>query len=434
MPRKRTIAFRILLLLGSTCAVLAAAEAVVRIIGRTDADGNFLLAGRIVGQRHPPASAVRQTLQKYLATDTARMIYDAATGWKPRPCSSSHKGMYVYDARGIRVSGPDRHNRHLSSLRAVGARQAGGPETGSPDGTEPIAQKQAGTLRIGLFGDSFTHGDDVPYEQTWGAQLESMLRKAGIEAEVINFGVSAYGMDQAYLRWRRLGKSYKPDVVLFGFQAENVNRNVNLLRAFYARGTGIPFSKPRFILSENGELRLINSPTLPLKEIPHVMANMPAWELSRYESFYDRARYQRRWWHASRLASLAVDVLSDTSQARSGRRFDPFQLDGEPARVTLALLEQFRREVRQCGSEFLIVHLPKQSDLLRLLQRRRLAYQQLLERIAEEHALIDPQPQLLAAARSESAETLIPRHYSRRGGQIVAEVVAGYLIRRTRSR
>ena len=78
-------------------------------------------------------------------------------------------------------------------------------------------------------------------------------------------GFSAYAMDQAFLRWKTLGRKYSPDIVLFGFQAENVNRNVNMLRAFYVAGTGIPFSKPRFILSNEGRLR--NTEPNPLRLI-----------------------------------------------------------------------------------------------------------------------------------------------------------------------
>jgi hypothetical protein len=285
-------------------------------------------------------------------------------------------------------------------------------------------------LRIALFGDSFTHGDDVPFDQTWGALLERELNDAGIKSEVINFGVSAYAMDQAYLRWTTLGRNYSPDVVLFGFQAENVNRNVNMLRAFYAEGTGIPFSKPRFILSNAGRLQLINSPTLSLETVPHVMADMDSWELAKYESFYDPSRFQRRFWHASRFVSLAVDSLSAGPNSRSVGREDPFRLGSEPARVTFALLREFGRDVERHQAEFLIVHLPKQSDLERSLRGRPCAYQALLDRISTEQTVIDPQPKLLAAARADSLELLFQRHYSEAGNRIIADVISRFFIDR----
>ncbi|MBT4867827.1 MAG: hypothetical protein HON53_22225 [Planctomycetaceae bacterium] len=392
---KRRVVFRCLLVVGSFLFAIATTETVVRLMGQVDVDGNFSFQGQAVGHRVPPVTAITETLAKYQTTSITRMIYDAETGWRPRPHISTHGGNYRYNARGIR-SPPKKYD----------------------------LQPADGTLRIALFGDSFTHGDDVPFDDTWGAMLEEKLNALGIAAEVINFGVSAYGMDQAFLRWQTLGRSYSPHIVLFGFQAENVNRNVNMLRAFYAGGTGIPFSKPRFVLDDDGTLRLINSPTLSLDRVPKVMANMDSWKLAKYETFYDKARFAKRFWHCSRALSLAVERLSDNEPSR---RIAPYRLEGELARVTLALLSEFRRDVERHNAEFYIVHLPKESDLDRLLENRGCAYQQLLERVSEQQIVIDPQPRLLNAARADSLESLYQRHYSPKGNGIITEVITNIL-------
>jgi hypothetical protein len=395
---RRRLVFRCLLAAGSFVFAFLLAEVAVRLIGTTDADGNFFFRGHQVGRRIPPVTSIAATLDKYQHTNRTRMIYDAQTGWKPRPHISTHNGNYRYNSVGIR-SQPKEYN----------------------------LKPAAGVLRIALFGDSFTHGDDVPFYETWGAQLEAILNEQGTPAEVINFGVSAYGMDQAYLRWQTFGKTYSPHIVLFGFQAENVNRNVNMLRAFYAGGTGIPFSKPRFVLEQNNTLRLINSPTLALEKVPHVMANMETWDLARYETFFDRRKYAKHFWDLSRLISLAADVLSEKTQRR---RIHPFRLDSEPARVTLALLRDFEHDVESHDAEFIVVHLPTESDLKRLLEGRVCAYQPLLEQVAKQHRLIDPQPELLKAARMDSLDSLFQRHYSAEGNRIIAEVIAKSLSHR----
>ena len=49
-------------------------------------------------------------------------------------------------------------------------------------------------LRIAAFGDSFTHCDEVPFEECWTHRVE---RETG--ARVFNAGVPGYGTDQAYL-------------------------------------------------------------------------------------------------------------------------------------------------------------------------------------------------------------------------------------------
>ena len=45
------------------------------------------------------------------------------------------------------------------------------------------------------------------------------------------FGVGAYGMDQAYLRWKKHGAKFHPHIVIFGFVAGNVQDNVNMVVA-----------------------------------------------------------------------------------------------------------------------------------------------------------------------------------------------------------
>lgn len=72
-------------------------------------------------------------------------------------------------------------------------------------------------------------------------------------------------MGQAFLRWQMQGKDYSPDIVIFVFQPENLDRNVNVFRPLYTQG-GVIFSKPRFILDDDG-LALINSPAMPPEEI-----------------------------------------------------------------------------------------------------------------------------------------------------------------------
>lgn len=286
-----------------------------------------------------------------------------------------------------------------------------------------------GVLRIALFGDSFTHGDDVPYDQTWGAQLNAALNERGIPAEVLNFGVSAYGLDQAMLRWRTLGRAYRPHVVLVGFQAENVHRHVNLLRGFYVPQTGIPFSKPRFILDADGELRPVNLPTLPLDRVPHVMARLDEWEFGAHEYFAPRFSQRRAPWQRSRLFLLLADVGGREREiASQSSRRTIFSLDAEPARVTRELLRRFEHEVKADGAQFAILHLPTRNDLKLLLGRHALPYEELLKAISAEQRLIDPQGALVEAAVADSLDALFTRqHYSRKAGGILTSVLLDQL-------
>jgi hypothetical protein len=72
-------------------------------------------------------------------------------------------------------------------------------------------------------GDSFTFGLEVRYEDTWPRQLERLL---GPEFQVLNFGVDGYGVDQAYLRYRRDGLAWRPEIVVLGVIDDDFRRTM----------------------------------------------------------------------------------------------------------------------------------------------------------------------------------------------------------------
>ncbi len=112
-----------------------------------------------------------------------------------------------------------------------------------------------GVRRLAAFGDSFTHCDDVDLSGCWTFGLE----QAWAGREVLNFGAPGYGPDQAWLRYGRDGRAYRPCAVLIGYMVENVNRVVNRFGPFYTPWSAFPLSKPRFLIEGDG-LTLLPSP------------------------------------------------------------------------------------------------------------------------------------------------------------------------------
>lgn len=72
-------------------------------------------------------------------------------------------------------------------------------------------------LRIVVQGDSVTLGYGVKDNETYSYLLEEMLRKDGIEAEVINMAVSGFGTAEEIIQFHEVAKKYKPDLVILGF-------------------------------------------------------------------------------------------------------------------------------------------------------------------------------------------------------------------------
>ena len=209
---------------------LTALEVVVRLGGETDADGQFSFMGQALEPYAAPVERQRRVLEDYLENqnqtiyDQTFYIYDEILGWSFRPNTTINTVIW-----------------QPFTTNSAGLRSQ----------REYSQRPPSDTLRIALFGDSFTAGDEVSDDETWGHQLEIKLNQAGIRTEVLNFGVTAYGMDQAFLRWQKIGRDYAPDMVIFGFQPENLNRNVNIFSMLYF-GRHPPFSKPRFVLDAGG--------------------------------------------------------------------------------------------------------------------------------------------------------------------------------------
>lgn len=370
-------------------------ELAVRIMGQSDPDGNFTFRSRMVPPYRLPTSQTRKTLARYSDSETrfaTFLKYDPDLGWTVRPKARSADGAYFSSNLGCRAA----------SLED--------PDIG------PKGKK----LRILLFGDSFTHGDDVTHEESWAQVLERTLQSEGVDAEVLNFGVVAYGMDQALWRWEKIGAGLEPDIVVFGFQPENLGRNVNILRPLYYLSAAMPFTKPRFVVEDSG-MRIVNRPTLPPEQILPTFEAIDSWPLRRYESYYEPSDYADPFYLKSKALSLLLEARRDANYRRSNSTKE------ERDAIALHVCRSFKASVEKAGARFAILHMPVRRHLRVLIEKRDgLDHKNLLAVLEKEQLLVDTSDELLAAAKSESIQALFYKywHYSVRGNEIVGERLA----------
>lgn len=116
--------------------------------------------------------------------------------------------------------------------------------------------KPAGTLRIAVLGDSFVEALQVPFDQTTTARLEALLapRFPGHAIEVMNFGVSNYGVGQYLLVYDAYVRAFDPDYVVVFASYLNFSRTLqrelsSRLQEFYALDV-----RPSFDLDPSGAL------------------------------------------------------------------------------------------------------------------------------------------------------------------------------------
>ena len=152
--------------------------------------------------------------------------------------------------------------------------------------------KPPNTSRIVIIGDSFTFGEGVNDSDTYAAQLENLIPNS----EVLNMGVHGYGLDQMALRLRLDGFKYHPDIVIYAFIGDDINRIVLDFR---------DYMKPRYILVNN-KLKLVNTPITKPEDLlsqSHYSSLIP----SALQLMYDRVVY--RSYKYSNLEPLTVAIL-----------------------------------------------------------------------------------------------------------------------------
>lgn len=382
---------------------VAIGEIGVRIYGSHDEIGDFYVGNtrlKPYNNGYPPR--LNESLTRYLSGNSQFMAYDSGLGWSPVPNGRSDDGLFRYNSSGIRS-----------------------------DGTEYSLTPRENVLRIAIFGDSFTEGDEVPYESTWGHYLETYLNEAGVDAEVLNFGVSAYGMDQALLRWKKQGKKFSPNIVIFGFQAENALRNVNLFRNFYSTRTGVIFTKPRFIL-ESDQLELINIPTVPPNEVRQVISNFREWKWADSEYYYNESDYSSHVWRRFKAFSLIENRLEKVFNTLNTKEItrNYYQSDRKIGHLAMKIIEEFKHDVEANNSEFMVVHLPKRGNLTSMSEGSGLIYSELMEELLRKHSVLDPADELVKELKASSLKSLfMPNgHPSDKANQIIASVIAESLV------
>ena len=246
------------------------------------------------------------------------LVFDADLGWSIGAERTSRNGLYHSDAMGFRRSGA-----------------------------------MAGAPFAAAFGDSFTHGDDVSDDETWIARLNA--RGVG----VVNAGVPGYGVDQAWLRYRRVKATLASPVVLIGVMADNIARHLNRYRPFITPAERVYFVKPRFELND-GRLELIPSPFRDAADYSRSPEELRA-ELRKVgerDRFFQARSYEPSFTDHLHLLRVVRTLRLDPTESRDWRRLyaDPGAVD-----LTLALVEGFAKEVLADGRIPLILFLPERS-------------------------------------------------------------------------
>lgn len=189
----------------------------------------------------------------------------------------------------------------------------------------------AGRLRAICSGDSFTLGYGVANDETWCARLEAVDPRF----ETVNMGQGGYGVDQAWLWYRRDGTRLEHDVHVFAFILDDFRR----MQATSFLG----YPKPVLAVRE-GELVALNT---PVPRRPRTAA---------WLAHLERAAA------GLRTSELVRRLRGRPRQERGAPPADVEASDGAALAIVGRVLDALVEENRAKGSQLVLVYLPTPAD------------------------------------------------------------------------
>lgn len=365
------------------------------------ADGKLL--GRRVVPFDPPLFFDRQEdwvrdLEAHLSTGRPPLAYfgfDRELGWCPTPNVGS--GTMHFDRAGARVGIVPR-----------------------PD------HRTDGVGRVVAVGCSFTRGDEVQDDEAWPALLD----RDADTLEVVNLGVGAYGIDQAILRMERDAWFFEPDEVWIGIMPYATSRVLAQYRPSLQHWSSTPAFKPRFVVGERDELRLIPHPAESPEDLLHLLTDqasfLSAVEHDRFVGAFPWAweTMGDHWCHRfglTRVLGTYLESRKDESRTRLG---DP---RSELFRTVMGICRRGRERAEVRGCRFRVLILPSRRDLRWREADGVASWDPLVEGLAEEGiSALDLTDALLAGGALEDPGFWMPGvHYSPLGNRVVAEALHG---------
>jgi lysophospholipase L1-like esterase len=263
-----------------------------------------------------------------------------------------------------------------------------------------IARKP-NTRRVVVLGDSYSAGYGVADHETYATQLEAALPNS----EFPNLAVPGYGVDQAVLRWEKMGQAYSPDVVILGVYIPDFHRNA-LVQWF-----GTP--KPRFKVVSGG----LHLPSEPLPPIDDVAAN-----LQRVRAELADLLRMPRVWIATRYLHQRV------SGKLSGWR-EPDETFEEKRQLLQLLIARLAEDCKTRGVRLVLVNIlteyDEYPDEVRILE--------IIKQSAfDNEVAVLTLDRFLGASNDERAQMPVfdaeTGHWSAYGHQLAAESIAQFLL------
>jgi len=351
---------------------------------------------------------------KKIAHEGSYIIHDPILGWTIAPSYNGRENSEFSSTEGLRSPRP------AMTFNDLHARHSGTSE-------------HPASVRIAVIGDSMTFGYEVQCQDSWAHELEGLLQP---HAQVLNFGVSAYSLNQAMLRYEKDVRPWHPQVVVIGISSLMLMRVNSIYPVLMnPEWTGFPFVRPR-PFAENGIISTINHPvptpeqilsSSRIDDLPHINA----------DEYYSPFQWPRggiwqmfEWSYIFRFANSVRPPSKSLPSESSSSAIGP--LTKEATALSQSAVRQLVQTVLDDGSIPLIIHFPylpevKESQELsnysplvpKILQTAGIEY------IDITRCLIETDP--------ISAHYMPGGHYSPQAGSVIAQCLKPILQEKLRN-
>jgi len=241
---------------------------------------------------------------------------------------------------GLRINEPNAVYRHKSADTTVWFRINA---EGMRDDRDFPREKPIGVKRIVSLGDSFTIGYEVEGDETFSAVLERKLREAGIDAEVLNAGVSGYSNAEECLYLERDLLGYSPDLVLISFFSNDLVDN-------YRSG---------LFRLENGVLTQTADSYVPGGRFGNFLNTNPIFNwLSAYSNAFALLKERATYLEKRHMVDENLAQVANSTGGEAPELGDAAAASREQRELAAAIFERIYRTTRKRGIALLIQSIP----------------------------------------------------------------------------
>ena len=226
--------------------------------------------------------------------------------------------------------------------------------------------------KLKIFGDSYVYGYGLKAEESFPSLIE---QNTGWTC--LNYGVPAYGTDQAFLKYRDI--QVRTTYTVLAIADENIGRCMTVWWGFY-RQRGFTGPKPRFTL-ENEEIVLIPNPASSCADLYELQDPEYVQWLRRFDywgTFYEELNAPKilRWpatvtvlahidFFVGHLEILLRNRFSPThaSMLRARKFYHLYSEDSEGLRIMCHVISEFAQTADERGETPILLVFPSRYSM-----------------------------------------------------------------------